>query len=82
MEEITIPDIPFGVDKVAELLGVDARYVRRLVQEDRIGYYRYGPAGSLIRFTNKNVAEFLDGHSVQPASTASSTSHGDHANGK
>jgi excisionase family DNA binding protein len=45
------------VSEVAQLLGVQVRHVRRLVQERRIPYVKWG---HLIRFDPVDVATWID----------------------
>jgi excisionase family DNA binding protein len=47
------------VDDVAEHLGVNVRHVRRLVQERRLPYVKWG---RLLRFDPVDIAAFVDEH--------------------
>jgi excisionase family DNA binding protein len=47
------------VDDVAEHLGVNVRHVRRLVQERRLRYVKWG---RLLRFDPADIAAFVDEH--------------------
>jgi excisionase family DNA binding protein len=47
------------VDDVAEHLGVNVRHVRRLVQERRLRYVKWG---RLLRFDPADTAAFVDEH--------------------
>jgi excisionase family DNA binding protein len=57
------PDPPvhtlLTVDDVAEQLGVNVRHVRRLVQERRLRYVKWG---RLLRFDPADIAAFVDEH--------------------
>ena len=55
------------IDGVAELLGVRPRHIRRLVQERRIPYLKWG---HLLRFDPAEVDGWLDAHRRSPGSTA------------
>jgi excisionase family DNA binding protein len=57
-----------GIDKIAEHLGVTVRHVRRLVEERRIQYARWG---RLLRFDPDDVAMWLDTVQIEPRLTAS-----------
>jgi excisionase family DNA binding protein len=47
------------VNDVAEHLGVNVRHVRRLVQERRLRYVKWG---RLLRFDPADIAAFVDEH--------------------
>ena len=47
------------VEEVAEHLGVNVRHVRRLVQERRLPYVKWG---RLLRFDPVDIATFVDEH--------------------
>jgi excisionase family DNA binding protein len=47
------------VDDVAERLGVNVRHVRRLVQERRLPFVKWG---RLLRFDPVDVAAFVEEH--------------------
>lgn len=55
------------VDGVAELLGVRPRHVRRLVQERRIPFIKWG---HLLRFDPVEVEGWLEAHRRAPGSPA------------
>ena len=48
-----------AVTDVAELLGVEARHVRRLVHERRIPFIKWG---HLLRFDPLELSEWIDSH--------------------
>lgn len=50
---------------VAEVLAVEPRFVRRLVQERRIAFHK---VGKFVRFDAGDVAEFISGGRVAAAS--------------
>lgn len=52
-----------SIADVAELLGVEVRHVRRLVQERRIPYVKWG---HLLRFDPIDVARWVDEHRQAP----------------
>lgn len=54
----TQPPLPklLTITQIAEHLGVNTRHVRRLVQERRIPYVKWG---HLLRFDPADVAEWL-----------------------
>jgi excisionase family DNA binding protein len=52
-----------SVDEAAERMGVSTRTVRRLVQQRRIRYLRFG---RLIRLSIWDVDEFLSSVTVEP----------------
>ena len=56
----TLHDVPF----VAAYIGRSEHYVRRLVQDQKIGHYRV--SGKTVRFTDQHIAEFLSEHEVTP----------------
>ena len=59
MNRDTSPPIPSLLDiaTVAELLGVEVRHIRRLVQERRIPYIKWG---HLLRFDPTEIARWVD----------------------
>jgi excisionase family DNA binding protein len=54
----------WSIDQIATVLGVDVRHVRRLVQERRIPYVKWG---HLLRFDPQAIDDWLDSHRVDPA---------------
>ena len=50
-----------SIAEVADLLGVNVRHVRRLVQEKRIPYVKWG---HLIRFDPDEVEAWIAEHSI------------------
>jgi excisionase family DNA binding protein len=48
-----------SIDDVAERLGVNVRHVRRLVQERRLPFIKWG---RLLRFDPDDVAAFVEQH--------------------
>ena len=57
MRTITNPPKLIGVDATAARLGVSVRYVRRLVAERRIPYFKFG---HLLRFDVDEVEAWLN----------------------
>lgn len=58
------PDAPksrrlLTISEVADLLGVDVRYVRRLVYEKRIPFIKWG---HLLRFNPIEIEAWIDSH--------------------
>jgi excisionase family DNA binding protein len=57
------PDRPLSrllsIDDVAEQLGVNVRHVRRLVQERRLPFIKWG---RLLRFDPDDIACFVEEH--------------------
>ena len=51
------------VSAAAELLGVTERFVRRLVAERRIPFYK---VGKFIRFRSTDVADWVDARRIEP----------------
>lgn len=51
------------IGEVAEHLGVNVRHVRRLVQERRIPYFKWG---RLLRFDVAEINRWLAHHHVDP----------------
>lgn len=51
------------VNEVAELLGVTVRFVRRLVAERRIPFYK---VGKFIRFRSTDLADWVDACRIEP----------------
>ncbi len=51
------------IERVAELLGVEVRHVRRLVYERRIPFIKWG---HLIRFDPAEIKQWLDGYRRRP----------------
>jgi len=57
---------PFlDVDEVAEWLGVETGFVRRLIAQHRIPFVRIG---RFVRFDSEEVAAWIDDHRVRPVS--------------
>ena len=48
-----------SVEDVADQLGVNVRHVRRLVQQRRLPFIKWG---RLLRFDPVDVAQFMDEH--------------------
>jgi excisionase family DNA binding protein len=55
---------PLNVDEAAEYLGVRVRFIRRLVNERRITFYK---VGRFVRFSPEVLDQFLE-DSVVPVS--------------
>ena len=60
---VDTPSLPrlLDIDRVAELLGVNVRHVRRLVAERRIPFVKWG---HLLRFDPNDLATWLDASRV------------------
>ena len=61
-EEHRLPYL-LDIDEIAEHLGVAPRHVRRLVQERRIPYLKWG---HLLRFDPADVDRWLEGCRCDP----------------
>jgi excisionase family DNA binding protein len=61
-------DAPVDIDAAAATLGVGVRFVRRLCQERRIRYLRFG--GNKIRFLPSDLTEFMTASAVEPHASA------------
>lgn len=59
----TVPAL-LSVDDVAKALGLDQRFVRRLVFERRIAYFKIG---RYVRFDANDVARWIAAARVEPA---------------
>ncbi|MEO7556366.1 MAG: helix-turn-helix domain-containing protein [Acidimicrobiales bacterium] len=61
------PELPrlLTIPQLAEYLGVNERHIRRLVQERRVPFIKWG---HLIRFEPKEIAAWLKGCRRPPAS--------------
>ena len=57
-----------GFDAVAEWLGVEVVFVRRLVAERRIPFVKIG---KFVRFDPADVSAWIDGQRVKPADRSS-----------
>lgn len=57
----TRPPLPrlLTITEIAEVLGVEPRHIRRLVQERRIPYIKWG---HLLRFDPDEIRPWLDRH--------------------
>lgn len=53
----------YDVDAAATLLGVSPRYIRRLVSERRIPFFK--PGGYLIRFSEDDLLAFAESSRVE-----------------
>jgi excisionase family DNA binding protein len=66
------PDAPgpslLGFDAVAEWLGVEVVFVRRLVAERRIPFLKIG---KFVRFDPAEVSTWIDGQRVKPVQRSS-----------
>jgi excisionase family DNA binding protein len=51
------------IDQAAELLGMSRRYMRRLVSERRIAFYRLGRS---VRLAESDIREFAQSGRVEP----------------
>lgn len=56
-----------NVNQVAERLGTPTRFVRRLIAERRIGFYRIG---RYVRISDSDVTAFIEAARVSPAITS------------
>ena len=62
------------VRRAADYLGVGERYIRRLVDEKRIHFYKFGPArSSPLRFDPARLDAWLEEQSVEPERQGSPT---------
>lgn len=52
------------IERVAEILGVEVRHVRRLVHERRIPFVKWG---HLLRFDPEEIRNWIDQHRHQAA---------------
>ena len=64
---VELPSRLLTIAEVAELLGVEVRHVRRLVQERRIPFIKWG---HLLRFDPIEIAAWLDQHRRHPRFSA------------
>jgi excisionase family DNA binding protein len=55
------------IEQAATRLNMSARYVRRLVAERRIAFYRIGRS---VRFNPEDLAEFIEAGRVEPLTVA------------
>lgn len=62
-----MPPRLLNIPQLAELLGVPDRHIRRLVQERRIPYIKWG---HLIRFDPAEVRHWIDAYRRRPARSA------------
>jgi excisionase family DNA binding protein len=53
---------PLTTAEAADYLGVSQRFIRRLVQERRIPFYRLG---KLVRFDQRDLDAFLDNGRIE-----------------
>jgi excisionase family DNA binding protein len=55
----------------AEYLGTSERHIRRMVEEQRLPYYKLGPGRSArLRFDTARLDAWLDEHSFEPGRNA------------
>ena len=59
-------DVLLNADQVAERLGTPTRFVRRLIAERRIGFYRIG---RYVRITDRDAEALIEAAHVAPAVT-------------
>jgi excisionase family DNA binding protein len=58
-----LPASLLNIDALAERLGVSVRFVRRMVEERRVPYFKLG---RLVRFDAVEVEAWLISHHVEP----------------
>jgi excisionase family DNA binding protein len=67
LTELTVPPASAGrlldIDGLAARLGVTERFVRRLVEERRVPYFKLG---RLVRFDAAEIEDWLVSHHIDP----------------
>lgn len=66
------------VEQAARRLGTPPRFVRRLVSERRITFYK---VGKYVRFDPEDLAAYLRNNRVEPIQPALTYQRGEHAYG-
>ena len=66
-KDAALPPRLVDITTLAELLGVNARHIRRLVAERRIPFIKWG---HLIRFDPAEIRTWIDGYRRRPGRPA------------